>query len=573
VVSWTLGRRITALCVLVALVLGGIAATAASAAETGRSQVKELLDQIGPLRTDAEQLLTVLVDQETGVRGFALTGSDDFLAPYRAGVSDERRLITQMRGMTRDGAVLAQLSAIDAQAAAWRAEVAEPIIAAARRGATGDVQSILSERARTRFDQIRASASALRDRVGALRKAAADQIRATQRAVVTLLVLAGVVMIVAGLALALLLRQLVTRPVVTLAGEVRRVARGEYEREIASGGPPEVARLARDINAMRQQIVADLGTVRQARLQLEEANQLLEQQAEELTRSNRDLEQFAYVASHDLQEPLRKVASFCQLLQRRYSGQLDERADQYIAFAVDGAQRMQRLINDLLAFSRIGRITSGFSDIDLDRVVADAAAQLNWRSEQVDGGITWSGLPTVRGEEPLLSALFANLISNSLKFRHPDRPPRVHVEAERIGDEWHISCADNGIGIEPEYADKVFVIFQRLHPKNEYPGTGIGLAIAKKIIEYHGGRIWLDTQAREGTVIQFALPAITTRTAPAGDSPTGSASAGDKPTRTAHVADSPTKSASIEPTSPAPAGEPEFIPAAARASRTEETAS
>jgi light-regulated signal transduction histidine kinase (bacteriophytochrome)/HAMP domain-containing protein len=355
----------------------------------------------------------------------------------------------------------------------------------------------------------------------------------------TLLLLAAIVVLVAGLALAVLLRQLVTRPVVTLAGEVRRVARGEYDREIESAGPPELARLARDINGMRQQIVADLGTVRRAHLQLEQAHLQLEQQAEELTRSNRDLEQFAYVASHDLQEPLRKVASFCQLLQRRYAGQLDERADQYIAFAVDGAQRMQRLINDLLAFSRIGRITSGFSEVDLDRVVSEAAAQLNWRSEQIGGEVTWSELPTVRGEEPLLSALFTNLISNSLKFRHPDRPPHVHIEAERVGDEWQISCADNGIGIEPEYSDKIFVIFQRLHPKNEYPGTGIGLAIVKKIIEYHGGRVWLDTaEAQEGTVIRFSLPA-----------------------------------AADHPVSPATIGQPELIPAAAEAARTEETAS
>jgi signal transduction histidine kinase len=551
-VSWTLGRRITALCVLVALVLGGLAAAAASTAQTGRSQVNDLLDDVGPLRIDAGQLLAVLLDQESRVHGFALTGSDDLLAHYRAGIAEEQRLIAEMRGMTRDRAALALLSAVGTRAAAWRAEIAEPAIAAARAGSSGDAQSLLSERDRTRFDQIRASAAALQDRTTALRAAAADRISRTQRTVVTLLVLAAIVMIVAGVALAALLRQLVTRPVVTLAGEVRRVARGEYEREIASGGPPEIARLARDINAMRQQIVADLGTVRQGQLQLEGANQLLEQQAEELTRSNRDLEQFAYVASHDLQEPLRKVASFCQLLQRRYAGQIDERADQYIAFAVDGAQRMQRLINDLLAFSRIGRITSGFTDIDLDQVVADAATQLGWRSEQVDGAITWSGLPTVYGEEPLLSALFTNLISNSLKFRHPDRPPRVHIEAERVGDEWHVSCSDNGIGIEPEYGDKVFVIFQRLHPKNEYPGTGIGLAIAKKIIEYHGGRIWLDTGAREGTVIRFALPAITAGTAPTAES------APSTPT---------------EPTSPAAAGQPELVPAAAEASRTEETAS
>jgi light-regulated signal transduction histidine kinase (bacteriophytochrome) len=258
---------------------------------------------------------------------------------------------------------------------------------------------------------------------------------------------------------------------------------------------------------MRQQIVRDLGVVGRTKQQLEEANELLERQAEELTRSNRDLEQFAYVASHDLQEPLRKVASFCQLLQRRYAGQLDERADQYIAFAVDGASRMQRLINDLLAFSRIGRITSGFTDVDLDRVVAEAANQLDARLEQSGGELLWSDLPVVRGEEALLSALLTNLVGNSLKFRHPERPPRVRVSAERVGDEWQISCEDNGIGIEAEFADKVFVIFQRLHPKDMYPGTGIGLAIAKKVVERHGGRIWAESGASGGARFCFTLTA------------------------------------------------------------------
>jgi light-regulated signal transduction histidine kinase (bacteriophytochrome) len=236
-------------------------------------------------------------------------------------------------------------------------------------------------------------------------------------------------------------------------------------------------------------------------------NQRLEAQAEELTRSNRDLEQFAYVASHDLQEPLRKVISFCQLLQRRYAAQLDERANQYISFAVDGASRMQRLINDLLAFSRIGRLTSGFSDVDLDEVVREAVAQREVALAETGGEVTWTDLPTVRGEEPLLSSLIGNLISNSIKFRRPDATPRIHLSARRDGDQWEISCTDNGIGIESEYADKVFVIFQRLHAKEVYPGTGIGLAIAKKIIEYHGGRIWIDTSGEEGTTIRFTLPA------------------------------------------------------------------
>jgi light-regulated signal transduction histidine kinase (bacteriophytochrome) len=303
----------------------------------------------------------------------------------------------------------------------------------------------------------------------------------------------------------LLLDKLVSRPVVELAAQVREVAAGDYDRRIESAGSPELKRLAEDVDGMRRQIAAELREVREARSQVEWVNDQLKIQADELTRSNRDLEQFAYVASHDLQEPLRKVASFCQLLQRRYSGQLDERADQYIAFAVDGAQRMQRLINDLLAFSRIGRITAGFTDVDLDRVLSEVRSQLEARAGE-DAEISWTDLPVVEGEEPLLTTLFVNLIGNSLKFRRPDVPPVIKVSAERDGTEWRITVRDNGIGIEPEFADKVFVIFQRLHARDAYEGTGIGLAIVKKIVEYHGGRIWLDLDVEEGTSINFTLP-------------------------------------------------------------------
>jgi signal transduction histidine kinase len=314
------------------------------------------------------------------------------------------------------------------------------------------------------------------------------------------------VVLLAGVLLVMLLRYLVTRPVNNLASEVRRIAAGDYNHTVDTDGPPEVASLGRDVDGMRRQIVADLDEVRGARAAIEEANRQLEQQTVELTRSNRDLEQFAYVASHDLQEPLRKVASFCQLLQRRYAGQLDERADQYIGFAVDGAQRMQRLINDLLAFSRIGRITAGFTEVDLSRVMGDVQAQTEAARQYTDGEVTWSDLPVVQGEESLLENLIANLVSNSLKFRRPNVPPRVHISARRSGNEWEITCQDNGIGIEPEFADKIFVIFQRLHAKDAYPGTGIGLAIVKKIVEYHGGRVWVDPDVREGTAVRFTLP-------------------------------------------------------------------
>ncbi|MGW5582357.1 sensor histidine kinase, partial [Micromonospora chokoriensis] len=186
----------------------------------------------------------------------------------------------------------------------------------------------------------------------------------------------------------------------------------------------------------------------------------------------------------------------------------DERADQYIAFAVDGAQRMQRLINDLLAFSRIGRLTTGFVEVDLNKVMGDVAGQTEAARQYADAELTWTDLPVISGEEPLLTNLLANLVSNSIKFRRADVPSKVHVSARLVGAEWEISCEDNGIGIEPEFADKIFVIFQRLHSKDAYPGTGIGLAIVKKIVEYHGGRVWVDTDVPEGTAIRFTLPAL-----------------------------------------------------------------
>jgi light-regulated signal transduction histidine kinase (bacteriophytochrome) len=227
----------------------------------------------------------------------------------------------------------------------------------------------------------------------------------------------------------------------------------------------------------------------------------------DLQRSNSELEQFAYVASHDLQEPLRKVASFCQLLERRYSGQLDERGEQYLRFAVDGAKRMQVLINDLLAFSRVGRITREQTLVDCDTLVEQVLDNYSEVIESTGATIEVAELPTVRGEESLLGGVFGNLISNALKFRGQD-PPHVSVEVERTGEFWTFTVRDNGIGIADEYAERIFVIFQRLHHKDDYPGTGIGLAMCRKIIEYHGGTIWLDTTAETGTTFKFTLPAV-----------------------------------------------------------------
>ncbi|HEU4425336.1 MAG TPA: ATP-binding protein [Pilimelia sp.] len=516
--EWTLRQRVTALCVVVGILLTMLAASAAGLAAANRGHIDTLTKNVGPLRTSSERLMAALVDQETGIRGYALTGEPADLEPYRTGITRERELIASMDALLGgEAGIRAQLAEIEQQAEEWRRQVALPILAAVDTGGPEAARPLINDAARIRFDRLRESVTALQESVLQLRDHVAREARQTSNGLVALLICAAVIVLVAGVAMLVLMHRMVTRPVLDLAAQVRAVASGDYDREISSGGGPELARLAADVDAMRRRIASDLAEVREARSQIEWVNEQLQAQAAELTRSNRDLEQFAYVASHDLQEPLRKVASFCQLLQRRYAGQLDERADQYIAFAVAGAQRMQRLINDLLAFSRIGRITAGFTDVDLDRVLAEVTTGVEVAREAADAEVTWSDLPVVEGEESLLTTLFGNLISNSLKFRRPGVAPRIHVSARRLDTDWEITVQDNGIGIEKEFAEKVFVIFQRLHPRDSYPGTGIGLAIVKKIVEYHGGRVWLDEDVTEGTTIRFTLPGAPALAGPPAD--------------------------------------------------------
>ncbi len=232
----------------------------------------------------------------------------------------------------------------------------------------------------------------------------------------------------------------------------------------------------------------------------------LERRSEELARSNAELEVFAYVASHDLAEPIRAISGPVSLLARRYGGQLDERADEYIGFAVDGCRRMQALIEDLLQYSRVGRVEGRRERVDCNRVVATVLTGLSRTVAETETQITVDDLPVVSGEPSQLGQVFQNLISNALKFRAPGVTPRVYVRAERIGSEWRFSVTDNGIGIEPRHQDRVFGMFKRLHPRDAYPGTGIGLAICKKIVENHGGRIGMDSAPGGGSRFWFALP-------------------------------------------------------------------
>jgi signal transduction histidine kinase len=232
----------------------------------------------------------------------------------------------------------------------------------------------------------------------------------------------------------------------------------------------------------------------------------LEQALAELERSNRELEQFAYVASHDLQEPLRMVASYTELLARRYEGKLDDKADKYIGYAVDGARRMQTLISDLLTYSRVGTRFE-LETLDCNEVVAEVLQDLARTITENSADVVVGDLPAVRADRSQLGRVFLNLIANAIKFR-TDEAPRVEVRAEPRAAQWEFSVTDNGVGIEPQHFERIFIIFQRLHLRNEYPGSGIGLSIVKKIIERHGGRIRVESTLGNGSRFIFTLPTV-----------------------------------------------------------------
>jgi len=246
--------------------------------------------------------------------------------------------------------------------------------------------------------------------------------------------------------------------------------------------------------------------------QLKNTEESLRSTTEELKRSNEDLENFAYFASHDLQEPLRGINGFLTLLQKKYSEQLDAKANEYINYAVDGANRMSQLINDLLRYSRLGRKDWSFKPTELGHVLAEALKNLKNAIEEASAEITCDDLPALVVDPAQLMQLFQNLIGNAVKFRSPERPCKIHIGCRRDGANWEFSVKDNGIGIEPEHYDRIFLIFRRLHTRPKYPGTGIGLAICKRIVERHSGRIWVESKTGEGSIFHFLLQNATNST-------------------------------------------------------------
>lgn len=301
--------------------------------------------------------------------------------------------------------------------------------------------------------------------------------------------------------LALRLRSGITK----LKNGAKRLADGDYQARVTIRQRNELGELADDFNWMARRLEDAIGEVRASEEILRQSQADLRRYSKELKRSNEDLEQFAYVVSHDLQEPIRTVSKFSELLAKRYRSQLDEKANELITFIIDDTDRMQKLINDLLAYSRVTTMGREFEPVDSGTVLKQVTHILERPIEESGAVITATDLPVIKADETQLGQLLQNLLANAIKFRG-EEPPRVYIEAREQPDAWLFSVKDEGIGIAPADHERIFQVFQRMHPRGEYPGTGIGLAICKRIVERHGGDIWVESEEGKGATFFFTIP-------------------------------------------------------------------
>lgn len=462
------------------------------------SIIDSLVNTKSPALSTSFRLESALLNQETGIRGYGLSGTTEFLQPYQQGLTEQQ---THTAGLARllqgDAPALRDMAEVQEAISTWQERIARPI-AASPAGAPSPLVTERAAEGKQTFDALRTALVAQQERLRTERAQAVEDLSGTMTlrnwvfTAIALVIAALTVLVFEGL------RRGITEPLDQLGADSRIIAGGNFDHPIKPTGPADFRQLSGEIDFMRRRLVRELAFT-------EEARRHLDAQAADLQRSNAELEQFAYVASHDLQEPLRKVSSFTQLLQRRYSGQLDARADQYIDFAVDGANRMQTLINDLLDFSRVGRVHHELHSIELEAVLKRTVSSLSVSIEESGAEITHDPLPALVADPTQMGMLWQNLVGNAIKFHRPDQVPKIHISAEQDGDSWRFAVTDNGIGIAPEYAEKVFVIFQRLHTKDAYDGSGIGLAMCKKIVEFHGGTIAIDPDYRDGARITFTL--------------------------------------------------------------------
>ncbi len=430
---------------------------------------------------NAAALQTGLLNVETGLRGYALSAQPGFLDPYKLGLE---QIKTALENLSENALFLSELNDVKASVDNYLAWVKSQL-------QLGDLnaqifKSVVAPAGKVRFDRLRVQLTDLYDKSQKAflngRKEVTGLIGWVQILPWTLFALIAI----AGLLVRRGLQVFVLHPLKLIEQTTEAQLIGDEDLRTKITSPDEIGRLALSLNSSYDAVRT---------------------RTEALRRSNADLEQFAYVATHDLQEPLRMISSYTQLLEKRYKGQLDSRADQYIHYAVDGANRMQRLIQDLLAFSRLNRQAPKMQAVDSGAVLQSALRSLEMATEGATVNVIGT-MPLVMADEGQLEQVFTNLIGNALKFRRPNTAHRVEITSEpESNEEWRFAISDNGIGIEQAYFDRIFTIFQRLNTREVFAGSGIGLSIVKRIIEYHGGRIWLSSQPDQGTTFYFTLKA------------------------------------------------------------------
>ncbi len=430
---------------------------------------------------NAGALQTGLLNVETGLRGYALSNQPGFLDPYKLGLE---QIKIALENLNQNPFFQSELKDVK-----W--VVNEYLVWVKTQLQLGNLnaqifKSVVAPAGKIRFDRLRVLLTDLSDKSQKAFVSTRKEVTGLINLVQILPWAMFALITIAGLLVRRGFQVFVLQPLQLIEKTTEAQLIGDEDLRTKITSPDEIGRLALSLNASYDAVKT---------------------RTEALKRSNADLEQFAYVATHDLQEPLRMISSYTQLLEKRYKGQLDERADQYIHFAVDGANRMQRLIQDLLAFSRLGRQEPKLQNIDSGAMLERAMRSLEFAKEGATVNVIGK-LPLVKADEGQLEQVFTNLIGNALKFRRPNTTHQVEIAAQPEAEgEWRFSVRDNGIGIEQAYFDRIFTIFQRLNTRDVFVGSGIGLSIVKRIIEYHGGRVWLSSQPELGTTFYFTLKA------------------------------------------------------------------
>ncbi|WP_034388981.1 CHASE3 domain-containing protein [Deinococcus sp. YIM 77859] len=438
-------------------------------------------------------------DLETGQRGFVITGQAAYLEPYRRGEEALARHLRELGTLSNTDPQRQSLERIRTLIGRWQEQAAKPEIAARRSSLEGAVLLVSDGTGKRILDEVRRVLDEMQTRENARLRAALTSSTAVLRAV-QFFTVSGLLLSVTLLVLAALrTARTLTRTTSELREGARRIAAGEYGARLAVTPLRELNELSTQFHRMAE-------AVQQRERALEDTTRALKASNEDLARSNRELEQFAYVASHDLQEPLRTIGSYTELLARRYQGQLDERADQYIAFTISATQRLKNLIQDLLAYSRVRQTHRTFQEVDTAALVREIVQDLQTKLEQSGGKVDVCSLPVLWGSAELLRHVFLNLLTNAIKFHAEGRPPHVRVWAERRPGEWAFHVQDNGIGIESQYFERIFGVFQRLHGMDTYSGSGIGLAVARTAVQRHGGEMTLQSTPGQGSTFTFTIP-------------------------------------------------------------------